>query len=370
MSDFTVFVTDSAFIDQSIYQLWLMGHSAHDSSVNGKSSLQTRINNAAGEKKPSSQIMKSYVLSHYRQFEMMEHFLHRPRSFVNSGFLFPMSLEAKKDLIEQYYSFDEIVMREFLGKKLNSRSRKDLDDICERTRILLPCCRRQFDNLKRIQKRVEDAEGELVEIIQKDFLLTRSLASQYAHINFININRLDTSKKKLSILSFADFEYCASVFMRFWTTSSAFAMEDVDPTIASDVREVKAIFLNSKDNMEEYRQLVSNNLPSDSVTTEKSLQTQFRTLVRNVLGIGAGLSQSKELRDIFINLVEKIVEPCIALEWTAADLESFFDIMVNQFSNLGCMNAQSKQQYQPSFARLLNGIKLASIKLYSRYHKT
>ena len=51
-------------------------------------------------------------------------------------------------LIEQYYAFDENVVREFLGKKLSSKNRKDLDDVSEKTGISLKSCRRQFDNIK------------------------------------------------------------------------------------------------------------------------------------------------------------------------------------------------------------------------------
>lgn len=43
----------------------------------------------------------------------------------------------------RYYSFDESVIREILGKKLNSRTRKDLDEVHEKTGVKLPSCRRQ-----------------------------------------------------------------------------------------------------------------------------------------------------------------------------------------------------------------------------------
>lgn len=43
----------------------------------------------------------------------------------------------------RYYEFDKEVIREILGKKLTGRQRKDLDDVCEKTRISLKSCRRQ-----------------------------------------------------------------------------------------------------------------------------------------------------------------------------------------------------------------------------------
>ena len=90
--------------------------------------------------------------------------------------LLPLSSETKTYLIESYYSFDGRVLREVLGKKLSSRARKELDDAHEKSRIPIAGCRRMFDNLKRIMKRVEDLEGNIFKIIQADFLLPRQLA--------------------------------------------------------------------------------------------------------------------------------------------------------------------------------------------------
>ena len=42
-----------------------------------------------------------------------------------------------------YYGFDEVVVREFLGKKLNKSLRRDLDDIAAKTKKNLKCCQRQ-----------------------------------------------------------------------------------------------------------------------------------------------------------------------------------------------------------------------------------
>lgn len=43
----------------------------------------------------------------------------------------------------RYYQFDEVIIREILGKKLSGRNRKDLDDVSEKTKMSLKKCRRQ-----------------------------------------------------------------------------------------------------------------------------------------------------------------------------------------------------------------------------------
>ena len=75
--------------------------------------------------------------------------------------------------------------RELLGKKLSSRVRKDLDEVAEKTGVTLKSCRRQFDNIKRIFKAVEEMKGCYVPNIIKTFHLPRKQAEQYATFVFI-----------------------------------------------------------------------------------------------------------------------------------------------------------------------------------------
>ena len=44
-------------------------------------------------------------------------------------------------LSPRYYDFDDAVMRELIGKKPSSKLRKELDDVCEKTGVLVRSCR-------------------------------------------------------------------------------------------------------------------------------------------------------------------------------------------------------------------------------------
>lgn len=47
----------------------------------------------------------------------------------------------------RYYEIDDIVIREFLGKKLSSKHRKDLDDVSDKTSIPIKSCRYVFNKI-------------------------------------------------------------------------------------------------------------------------------------------------------------------------------------------------------------------------------
>lgn len=51
-----------------------------------------------------------------------------------------------------------------------------MDEVAEKTGITLKSCRRQYDNVKRVFKIVEDLPGSLVTNIKQHFLLSDDLA--------------------------------------------------------------------------------------------------------------------------------------------------------------------------------------------------
>lgn len=51
-----------------------------------------------------------------------------------------------------------------------------MEEVAEKTGISLRSCRRQYDNVKRIYKTVEDLPGSLITNIKHHFLLPEELA--------------------------------------------------------------------------------------------------------------------------------------------------------------------------------------------------
>lgn len=156
--EFSVILTNTMYIDKVLWRLWLLGLSMEHCSILLKDKRE-----------------KSVILSQFRNFEMLEPWLHRPKSLYTQMLIW-LPPVIKAYLIQSYYSFDERVVREILGKKLNSRARKELEEIVSKTKFPLIGCRRIFDNLKRVSKRLEDTEGSIVDTIQYDFLLPKELA--------------------------------------------------------------------------------------------------------------------------------------------------------------------------------------------------
>ncbi|XP_060791133.1 acidic fibroblast growth factor intracellular-binding protein B-like [Neoarius graeffei] len=321
-----VFVGNTTIIDEEVYQLWLDGYSVSDA-------VKMRLESGAfRESDVSREVLHSDTMDQYRTFQMCERLLHCPSKLANQ-LLFQIPTQRQAMFVERYYEFDHMFAREVLGKKLSKGTKKDLDEISSKTGIALKSCRRQFDNFKRVFKVVEELKGPLVENIQHHFLLSNSLARDYAAVVFFANSRFETGKRKLQYLSFQDFAFCAGQLISYWTVGAVGKMpeltddmmEDMDVDLEKeflhDLKELK-VLVNDKDVLDQHKSLVCSQLKGKiKVFTE--VEANFKILSRALINIASKLTNTKDVRDLFTDLVEKFIEPCRSDKWSTGDLRLF-----------------------------------------------
>ena len=112
-----VFVSEPADVDMGVFSLWLSGCDAE------KAVVQRMAKEPAISKEfhDFQSLLLSETQDQFRLFRHLEPYLQSPQTLLNTH-LFPLPLAMKQALIEQYYTFDEEVVREFLGKKLSTRN--------------------------------------------------------------------------------------------------------------------------------------------------------------------------------------------------------------------------------------------------------
>lgn len=199
----------------------------------------------------SMELVMSDVQDHYRSYTMLERLLSTPAKLSEQP-SFQLDTQTQSLLIEKYYSLDDEVAREILGKKLSSRYRKDLDEVAEKTCVKLKSCRRQFDNVKRIYKIVEEMPGNLTQNIKQQFALPEPLARKYAAIVFIITIRFETGKRKLQYLNFGDLFECSLATMGLWTytyqhSGPEYYDTEMDKEFLLDLRELRGLLEKEKE---------------------------------------------------------------------------------------------------------------------------
>ncbi|XP_029469030.1 acidic fibroblast growth factor intracellular-binding protein isoform X1 [Rhinatrema bivittatum] len=353
-NELDIFVGNTTLIDEEVYQLWLDGYSASDAvSIRIKSGILEQTGATAD-------VLQSDTMDHYRTFQMLERLLHFPTKLINQ-LLFQIPPCRQVMLIQKYYTFDEAFVREVLGKKLSKGTKKDLDDVSEKTNITLKSCRRQFDNFKRVFKVVEEMKGSLVENIQHNFLLSDRLARDYAAIVFFANSRFETGKKKLQYLTFEDFAYCAEQLIQNWTLGAvdnqADDMDmDLDKEFLQDLKELK-ILITDKDLLDQHKSLVCTSLRGKTGVFPE-MENNFKTLSRGLVNIAANLTHTKDVRDFFIDLLEKFIEPCKLYNWSFSDVHLF----LTQYTASACALDAFKQQ--ALWERYMCTVKSCLLKMY------
>ncbi|XP_041354579.1 acidic fibroblast growth factor intracellular-binding protein-like [Gigantopelta aegis] len=351
MSEVDVFVGNHTIIDTDLYELWLKGCLVNEAaSILQKQGILHTFSATIDD-------LVSDTVDNFRLFVNLEKLLKNPTK-VQDQQIYQIDPDTQKMIIERYYQFDAPVIREMLGKKLTSRHRKDLDDVSDKTGIPLRSCRRQFDNIKRVFKTVEELKGSLVENIRTHYLLSEELARDYAAIVFITNNRFETRKKKLSYLSFKDFAFCANLMITNWSYSSVECKshEDMDVDLDRDfllqLRELKVLM--DKEYLDEHKSIVLKMLNTKIVDkTFHDLDTSFKNFSKTILNIANGLNHSKESRDIFLDLYEKLIEPCVQYSWSRHDLNLMLQAYKDAVPEMGFFKKVSPQ-LQPVWDRYMN----------------
>ncbi|KAJ8984025.1 hypothetical protein NQ317_012249 [Molorchus minor] len=295
MTEVDVFISNYTLVDPEIYQLWVEGHTASEAVA---------ILNEKGLGVETGAPLELIA------------------SDLQEQLAFQIDPHTRLLLIEKYYEFDDEVIRELLGKKLSSKNRKDLDEVAEKTGKPLKSCRRQFDNVKRVFKTVEEMPGSIVENIKNNFYLPDELATKYACIVFITCIRFETSKKKLQHLSFNSWKMCCEAIMEQWTYNMIgpeYYDTEMDKEFLLELRELKVLLDREKDHKHFCCVCLKPKLLQRNYV---DLDANFRLYTRAILTLATNLHKSRDMKNLFVDLAQ-ILEYFKQGNWTIHDLELF-----------------------------------------------
>eukprot|EP01114_Cavostelium_apophysatum_P019816 TRINITY_DN6477_c0_g1_i1.p1 TRINITY_DN6477_c0_g1~~TRINITY_DN6477_c0_g1_i1.p1 ORF type:complete len:419 (+),score=82.84 TRINITY_DN6477_c0_g1_i1:118-1374(+) len=361
-----VFVSAPIMIDQMLYALWLDGFSAKDAA--------TRMKSVLGSFSMDFSMLPDIVLQdtqdQYRNFTLLEFSLQNPHHFARQS-LIQLDPSTFVSLVEKYYDVNLDVMRELAGKKLRSKLRGTIYDLCAQLKISPTACRRQFDNLKRIygflmERKREGRLRNISESLQQNFMLSKDLCDKYTRYFFLYYHRIETTDKRLRSLSAQDFEYFAQCLMSQWTDDAVHL--DLDNKFKDDVRDLRAYLLSDRLILESYRNLVIDQLLRLGVDDKIAhhFTSKFNGLAKALLNIGAGISKSSEFEDILEDMEEKVADVFIKLNMSQSEVDLVFKSLVQAFDPL--LNTLSITRHRDRFAkswhRFLEGIRLCVIHMH------
>jgi hypothetical protein len=378
--------------DAQSFSLWVSGFSP---SLAGKQRCKIDLGDRYGNDPEHLSILRLYceeTLDCFRTYQMLVKSFEIPRKLHGNAFMAPFTQKQRAELVSKYYGFESTVMRAFLGRKLTNKFRKDLGDVVETCGIPLRSVRRQFDNLRRLFDRIDDVGDNvkllLQEFLELDFMLPGHLSRSYACAVFLLTHRfqLEISKKKYQLLTWEDCSYVAEQIMRLLLkspvlrdgnvlppTNESFLDDktyhlhvfndkpsvnnrrgvlDLDGQLLADLRDIKSIF-NARCVVDEYVELIKNK-------TDSKVKA-LRLLVKNLFRIAVGLSQAKEFRDFFEDVLDDICVPLKGLQ--PEDIDHLFQCVVVCLPQVSQVKVLDRPAFLKSWERYVTLMSSAAIRL-------
>uniref|UniRef100_A0A7S4FAM3 Acidic fibroblast growth factor intracellular-binding protein n=1 Tax=Chrysotila carterae TaxID=13221 RepID=A0A7S4FAM3_CHRCT len=348
----SVCVSDPLELDAAAFSLWLEGASITDAA--------REMLLPGAEMTPAAKAMQLPVASEqehalaeaeaheqWRLFAMLRPFLDDPSTLITQRRL-RIPLGVRQLLVDTYYSFEDRVMRELLGKKPTSKVKRQLESHCERLNVSSQSCRRQFDNLQRIftwtdehdgtggagvsnERAIDDSDGIgggstslLAEHLCVAFLLSKPLAIRHVHVIFLCVHQFECSKRRLMFLSYADWEMCASLLLRHWTDPAS--GHDIDQDLMLNLSQVRSFYTEARPLtalltavahvFQQSLQHAHAAVPTGTSPQQRHSSAQphranashatarLGKLLKMLLELGGSLASAKELRELFVHIAD------------------------------------------------------------------
>ncbi|CAM9919276.1 unnamed protein product [Discosporangium mesarthrocarpum] len=156
----------------------------------------------------------------YQVFDTLEHYLCQPE-YLRGQINVQLGQDLRLWMVEKYHELDDVLVREVVGKKLTIKTRKDLDDVSEATKVPLRSCRRQYDNIRRVMTFLEETyqlQCRVVDEIAPRFMLPPKLAARYTALVFLFHIRfhVQSSKRLTAHMTADDLCWCAMGMINYW----------------------------------------------------------------------------------------------------------------------------------------------------------
>ncbi|CAM9808393.1 unnamed protein product [Ascophyllum nodosum] len=354
----------------------------------GSTAEETTQDEALNQKRQLEALFDKETVDAYRVFNSMEHFLCQPE-YLRGQLQVQIDDPTQGWMVTRYHELDDAVVREILGKKVTSKTRKDLDDVSDLTGVPLRSCHRQYDNIRRLLSNLEDSSAlphmSVAKEVREKVGLPLGLAAKYTAVVFLLHLRFQIYSSRRSTAHLTADDLCCSAMglLNYWVGEGDHlrAFEEAEEkrleseegqtaeeteVVAGDrfgarqramqeglleihglefdkrwirlLRVIKSQLLTDlrSSMFEDLRQhtvydLRAAELPESAVD---AISTRLHSTIKALVSIGSGLSMTKEYRGVFEDLIEKVGNPLREQGLGLKDMVSLLGALVRGFTKV------------------------------------
>jgi hypothetical protein len=140
------------------------------------------------------------------------------------------------------------------------------------------------------------------------------------------------------------------------------------------MKEIKSLF-GGRDLIEDLRELCISELRatlSASVSLKVAsdrinwIERVFSNVIRAVIVVASGLTHQKEVRDIFVDVVERVVEPLQKIDCSVDEVSLIFKMTASLFNSLQNIENARRERLARSFHRCMECVRQAVCYMWTR----
>ena len=309
--------------------------------------------------KETKEMVQQSVTDQVRNFPFLCHFLSSPGELMSQT-AFHIPPQKRQQLIEVYFDFDEVIVRELIGTKFKAINRKGLESLGEKTKKKQHTIKRVYENLRIVYQYASKIQDESISgSIQQNFSISRELAEQYVLIVFLCFHRFESSKKRLLNVRFKDFITMAALMANNWCNAKSDSkIGDLDSfqfdkDLVDSLKMLKPCF--TKEVLEEYKQLIVAEFASISSEKAGKVEKELTVFLKNMIALSVTL-QGKEIKDFFVTLAEKIRTSLKErMELNIKEVRGLLRVTIASFDPLG-IPPEIKQKVSDHWTRFLSTV--------------
>eukprot|EP01028_Stygiella_incarcerata_P005715 TRINITY_DN23767_c0_g1_i1.p1 TRINITY_DN23767_c0_g1~~TRINITY_DN23767_c0_g1_i1.p1 ORF type:complete len:415 (-),score=92.01 TRINITY_DN23767_c0_g1_i1:30-1232(-) len=276
------------------------------------------------------------IVSQYRLFESLErNALPHPRLLLEGKHpvysIHFTTVGCLRMVVEAYYSFDIPVVLEFIRKRMSRRIKRMVEDIAGACGISERAILRQYQNFRRAHKFVKSlgkgpTSENLLDLLEKEFLFSRKLAEAYFVVSFVSHHKFELRKRRFGRIMFNDWCVIVNELSISWCHGSC----EIDQKMCDDLRELKNLMFSDRDILYMFRKDVKKRLLESSRIEELEASIgktdRVNGILKGMTSIAADLGIPKERKSLFVDIHEKIIEPCQRMGYKLADTDYLLEL--------------------------------------------
>jgi hypothetical protein len=218
---------------------------------------------------------------------------------------------------------------------------------------------RQYHNFRRAHKFVKSLGigpmGEnLLDLLESEFLFSRKLAEAYFVVSFVSHHKFELRKRRFERITFND--WC--VMVNEFSVSWCHGLCQIDQKMCDDLRELKGVVFSERDILQAFRKDVKKRLLESSRMEELEASIgktdRVNGILKGVISIAADLGIPKERKSLFVDMHEKIIEPCHRMGYKLPDADYLLQLACAVLEDMG--KPASVSSSTPSLAKLMGSM--------------